>query len=203
MLAVLGLGGFAAFTVVIKAGYIPAFDQTLLDAARGWQSWATVWRVISESANLPLIAIGAGIVIWLFVTHRRREALVVALVLIAVTAGSEAVKQFVARPRPSGTDPNIPGVVYSFPSGHVLEALTIFGIIAIRIWRSSAGGLLRSVVVVAVIIDVILVAVARVALSAHYPTDVLASAVGGAGVLGLYGWVTRRGRDRDGSARAA
>jgi undecaprenyl-diphosphatase len=193
LLALLGLGGFAALTVAVANGVILPFDQPLLAWARGWQQWADVWRLISESANIPLIVIGFGVVAWLFVTKRRREALIVFLMLAAITAGSEGVKQLVARPRPEGTDPAIPGVVFSYPSGHVLEALTIFGIIAINCWRSAWPRAARLAVVAAVVIDALLVGVARMALNAHYPSDVLAGLLGGMGALGLYGWLTRPG----------
>ncbi len=196
LMAVVGLGAFVTATVFLLNQGVFGFDQPLLHSAQGWQGYATLWRVISESANIPLIVIGVGLVLVLFFTKRRREAVLVALVLIAVTAGSEGVKQLVARPRPSGTDPNIPGVVYSFPSGHVLEALTIFGILAIRCVRSRWPMLLKGLVVVAVVVDVCLVGVARVALSAHYPSDVLASAFGGIGVLGLYGILTHHRLDQ-------
>ncbi|MEA2545551.1 MAG: hypothetical protein QOI09_824 [Chloroflexota bacterium] len=201
VMAIVGLGVFAAITVMLMSHAVLPFDQPLLDAARAWQGYAPAWRFISESANIPLIIIGVGLVALLFFTKHRREAILVALVLIAVTAGSEGVKQLVARPRPSGTDPNIPGVVYSFPSGHVLEALTIFGIIAIRIFRSRTPRAIAVLVVIAVIVDVALVAVARVALSAHYPSDVLASAFGGAGVLGIYGLLTHHRDDSTTSDR--
>ena len=202
VMALAGLGGFVAATVFLLSHGVFGFDQPLLDAARGYQGYATLWSVISESANIPLIVIGVGMVFVLFFTKRKREAVLVALVLIAVTAGSEGVKQLVARPRPSGTDPNIPGVVYSFPSGHVLEALTIFGIIAIRGVRSRWPTLAKVLVVVAVVVDVFLVGVARVALSAHYPSDVIASAFAGLGVLGLYGVLTHHRAAQATSARS-
>jgi undecaprenyl-diphosphatase len=195
VMAVLGLGAFAAMTLMLMNHQVLAFDQPFLDAARAWQAYAPAWRIISESANIPLIVIGVGLVGVLLFTNHRREAILVALVLIAVTAGSEGIKQLVARPRPTGTDPNIPGVVYSYPSGHVLEALTIFGIIAIRIIRSRTPRPIAVLVAVAVIIDVALVAFARVALGAHYPSDVLAAVFGGAGVLGIYGLLTHDHQD--------
>jgi len=194
VMAVLGLGAFAVITVLLLGHATWPPDQTILATVRPWVGDGTIWRVLSESANIPLIVIGVGMVIALFVTHHRREALLVALVLIAVTAGSEGVKQLVARPRPEGTDPNIPGVVYSYPSGHVLEALTIFGIIAIRIVRSRASRLVAAVVVLAVIVDAFLVGLSRVVLNAHYPSDAIASAIAGAGVLGVYGLLTHRHR---------
>jgi undecaprenyl-diphosphatase len=196
LLAVLGLAGFVAMTVLTFNHFVWAFDQPLLAQARQWAGDGTIWRVISESANIPLIVLGVGLVVVLFVKGHRREAVVAALVLIAVTAGSEGVKQLVARPRPEGTDPNIPGVVYSYPSGHVLEALTIFGIIVIELARANAPRILIAVLSIFVVVDALLVGLARVALNAHYPSDALASLLAGAGVLGVYVLLTRR-RDPD------
>jgi undecaprenyl-diphosphatase len=192
LLALAGLGGFAAITVLLLNGWIPGFDQPLLDSAKQWQSLALLWRIISESANIPLIVIGVGMVLVLFFTKHRREAILVAVILVAITAGSEAVKQLVHRDRPSGTDPNIPGVVYSFPSGHVLEALSIFGILAIRAFRSHLATIVRVVIVIAVLVDADLVGIARVALAAHWPSDAIASYIGALGVLGVYGLLTHR-----------
>jgi undecaprenyl-diphosphatase len=206
VMAIAGLGGFAAITVLLLNGWMPPFDQPLLNIAKQWQGLAPLWRVVSESANIPLIVIGVGLVLVLFFTKRRREAVLVALILIAITAGSEAVKQLVHRDRPSGTDPNIPGVVYSFPSGHVLEALTIFGVLAIHAFRSHLAQAVRVLIVVAVLVDAGLVGVARVALAAHWPTDTIASFIGGLGVLGVYGLFTHhqaRPRDARGNARPA
>jgi len=206
VMAFAGLGIFAATTILLLNGWMPGFDQPLLDIAKQWQGLAPLWRVISESANIPLIVIGVGMVLVLFFTHHRREAVLVAVILIAITAGSEAVKQLVHRDRPSGTDPNIPGVVYSYPSGHVLEALTIFGILAIRAFRSHLATIVRVLIVIAVVIDADLVGVARVALAAHWPSDTIASFFGAVGVLGIYGLMThhRAGSDdgRPSGARA-
>ena len=193
VLIVAGLGGFLLMTVLMLQHVAWSFDQPILDQVRPWAGDGTIWRVISESANIPLIVIGVGMVLVLFATHHRREAILVAIVLIAVTAGSEGVKQLVARPRPEGTDPNIPGVVYSYPSGHVLEVLTIFGIIASHVVRSRASRVVAALVVVAVLVDAFLVGLSRVVLNAHYPSDAVASFIGGLGVLGVYGLLTHDG----------
>jgi undecaprenyl-diphosphatase len=193
VLLLVGIAGFLALTLIVANRTPIGFDEPLLSLARTWGAWAALWRGLSDSANIPLIVIGLGMVAWLFLTKRRREALVVLILLIVVTAGSEGVKQLVARPRPSGTDPNIPGVVYSFPSGHVFEALTIWGIIAIRCWRNVKQAVVRYAIAILVALEVVLVGVARVALSAHYPSDVLAGFFGGLAALGAYGWLTRPG----------
>ena len=195
VLAALGLGGFLLLTFAVMSKVAMPFDPPLLAFARSLDGMPDVWQALSSSANIPLIVIGVGLVGWLFFTKRRREALIVALMLIAITAGSEGFKQLVSRPRPSGTDPTIPGVVYSYPSGHVLEALTILGIIAIRFWRSRWPFAARLVVWLVVIVWVLLVGLARMAINVHYPSDVLAGLLMALGVLGVYGWLTRPGRD--------
>jgi membrane-associated phospholipid phosphatase len=208
VMAVVGFAVFALFTVLLLDRVTMPFDQSILASVRPWVGDGTIWRILSESANYPLIVIGVGMVVVLFFTHRRREAVLVAVALIAITAGSEGVKQIVARPRPEGTDPNIPGVVYSYPSGHVLEALVIFGIIAIHVVRSRSPRWLAALVVVAVIVDVFLVGLSRIVLNAHWPSDAIASAFAAAGVLGIYGllthgnaWATKRSDRRDGRGR--
>jgi undecaprenyl-diphosphatase len=193
LIALLSLVGFVALTAAVASGFIFPFDQSWLALARTWDGWPLVWQAISQSANIPLIVIGLGFVLWLFRKKRHREAVLVILILVAVTAGSEGIKQLVGRPRPSGTGDGIPGVVYSYPSGHVLEVLTILGLIALRSWRSSRSLRLRLALVILVTIEVVLVGVARLALNEHYPTDVLAGLLGAIGALGLYAWFTRPG----------
>ncbi len=190
VLAILGLGGFVTLTLLVNNHFVFPFDQPLLDAGGRLGQYMAAWNGLSDSANFPLIAIGVGIVAWLLWTRQRLEAVLVILVLAAVTAGSEAVKQTVARPRPPGFDSSVIGVVYSYPSGHVLEAVTIYGIISILVWRSSLPRIVRILVPVVFAIIVALVGVARVAVGAHYPSDVLAGLLGGIGVVALFALLT-------------
>jgi undecaprenyl-diphosphatase len=176
------------------------FDPPILAFAASFAGDGTVWRFISESSNWPLVVIGVGMVLVLLLRGHRRDALLVGAVLVAITAGSEGVKQLVARPRPEGIDPNIPGVVYSYPSGHVLESLTIFGVIVIHLARAGLARALVAVLTVLVVVDVALVGFARMALRAHYPSDVLASVLAAVGVLGVYAILSHRRAERQPAA---
>jgi undecaprenyl-diphosphatase len=194
VLGLLALIGLVLLTLAIWAKVVFPFDRSWLAIAHGWPVDPNVWKVLSETANIPLIVIAVGYIAWLFFTKRRREALLVLLLFAAVTAGSEGIKQLTLRPRPeAGTAAGIPGVPYSYPSGHVLEALTILGAVAVRLWRSALALVIRLAAPVVVTIEVVIVAVARMALDAHYPTDILAGILGGIGALGLYVWLTRPG----------
>lgn len=189
-IAFVGFAGFVALAWIVFSKITLAFDQPLLDLARTWSDLADLWNVLSIAAYLPLAALAVGFILWLFVNHRRREALMVIVLLVAVTAGSELVKELVARARPPDTSTVVPGVVYSFPSGHELESVTILGIFALATWRSSLAFALRCGVVLAAVVLVALVGVGRVSLDAHYPSDVLAGFLAGMGFLAIYALLT-------------
>jgi undecaprenyl-diphosphatase len=190
VIAALGLAGFAIVTWLVASRAVLPFDAPLLDAGRGLGQYMPEWRGLSDSANLPLIAVGTAIILWLLWKKQRSEALLVFVILALVTAGSEAVKVIVARPRPPGFDNAYLGAVYSYPSGHVLEAVTIYGIIAVLVWRSSLPKVVRFVLPIVLTVIVALVAVARVATGEHYPSDVLASLLAGIGFVALFSWLT-------------
>jgi undecaprenyl-diphosphatase len=192
-IALASLLGLVLLTVAIMSKVVIPFDQPLLALAVSWASLTPLWDAISTIGNYPMIPIGLGFAAWLFVTKRRREAVLVVLLFAAATAGSEGLKALVARDRPAGGGVGIPGVIYSFPSGHSFEDLMILGMIALALWRSAQPGWLKVGFIVLAATQVVLVCIARVALNVHYPSDMLAGLLGGLAVLGLYAWWTRRG----------
>lgn len=201
-LAIVSLVGFIGLALAVKAGVFTTFDHSILAYVHQQVPHTTFWDLVSQSANYPLIAVGLGFVGWLFFTGRRREAFVALALMAAVTAGSEVTKQFVGERRPSGNGDGIPGVPGAFPSGHELETLSIWGMVTIRFWRSRFAGWLRTLVVVLVSVEVVLVGIARLVLDEHWPADVLAGFLGGFVVLGLYAWLSRPGGWADRPAAA-
>lgn len=78
-----------------------------------------------------------------------------------------------------------PGALSSFPSGHVVQATVAFGILA-YLWASttrSRGEALLAWLIAAA--GVAAVVVARLRLGAHWPTDIAAGAILGAGWLAV------------------
>jgi undecaprenyl-diphosphatase len=201
--ALASLVGLGFLTMAVAQNLLIPFDQPLLTFALSLRALQPLWDLISFIGNYPMIPIAIAFVLWLIYVKRRREAVLVIVLLALATAGSELLKALVARPRPLGSAPGIPGVIYSYPSGHAFEDLIIFGMMSLRLWRSSKPFWLRALAVILTVAEVALISVARVALDLHYPSDVLAGLLSGLAVLGLYAWWTRPGAWADHPPRRA
>ena len=195
-LGLVGIVGLVIMTVLVGSHVVIPFDKPFLDLASSWTTLDPVWNLFSTLGNLPMIPIGLGFVVWLWWKGRHREAIVVFLLLAAATATTEGLKVLVARPRPevgaSGAN-IIPGTEFSYPSGHSLEDVMILGMIGLKLWRRLRSQLGRVLYVVLAAAFVVVVEISRVALSSHFPSDMLAGIFGGFAALGLYGWLSRRG----------
>jgi undecaprenyl-diphosphatase len=193
LLVVASLVAAFALTVVVMSHVAIPGDKSLLQLATSWSAWQTAWDALSTIGNYPMIPLGLGFVAWLWWTEHRREAVLVFVILAAATIGSESVKAIAARDRPSGPVPGIPGVVYSYPSGHALEDVMILGMLSVRLWRSKQARWLKIGFALISTVLCALIGVARVALNVHYPSDILGGFVGGLACLGWYAWGTRDG----------
>ena len=109
--------------------------------------------------------------------------MVVALARVGELVCESVVRVLVGRPRPPLVDPVASASGYSFPSGHaggsaaVYGALALLGLAGIAWWT-------RLMLVTGAALLVCAVAVSRVLLGAHYPSDVVAGVA-----LGL-AWVS-------------
>lgn len=106
--------------------------------------------------------------VWLW----RQRRLVAALTLVVSTVGAGLLnlwlKLFFARPRPSIFPPVIIDTSYSFPSGHTMGAVALYGFLAYMFWQQR-----RRVWALLAMLFVLLIALSRIYLGVHYPSDIL------------------------------
>lgn len=197
LLTIIGVVGFALLTIAVTNQATQAFDQSVIAQVAPLAQYDSVWNFFSELGNYPMIPIGLGYAVWLWWHGRHREAILAVVLFAIATAVSEGAKALVARPRPTGGGAGIPGVVYSFPSGHSLEDLMIFGMISLSLWRGRIAPWIKWVFLAFTAFEVVMVSISRVALAVHYPSDMLAGIFIALGILGAYGWFTQPGRWAD------
>lgn len=112
-------------------------------------------------------------VAWLLLRRQPRLAVYVAVTALGALVLNAVVKALVARLRPVVDDPvyTVPG--WSFPSGHAMSSLVFYGVLFL-VFGPMLRQRPRAIFATTLAIVVALVGFTRIALGAHYLTDVVA-----------------------------
>jgi len=139
------------------------------------------FRIVTLLGEGGIFWIAVAVILLFFKKTRRSGICIVASLLIGVIVGNGIIKNVVARPRPYDAIAGIESVVshlsdYSFPSGHSLCCFE----------AATALAMNRTKWAIPAYVGAVLVAVSRLFLFVHYPTDVICGALLGVlfGVLG-------------------
>ncbi len=192
-LAAIALFAKIAEDVVTResTGFDHAVSLALHRVAAPWLD--VIMRAVTTLASRPLLLVlGLAVVGWCLRRGDRRAALAFAAVAAADGALSAVLKLGFQRARPSlwtGVE-MLPS--YSFPSGHAMAAVAIYGMAAVVIARLEPR--LRRLAALLTPLLALLVGVSRVYLGVHWPTDVLAGFAAGACLLFAGVYVLERGR---------
>jgi membrane-associated phospholipid phosphatase len=128
---------------------------------------------------------------YLFFKRKFAYGIDVLIICAGSTALNQALKQVFHRHRPD--HPIISGVVnYSFPSGHALSAFVFCSIVAYIVHKLQLSKPLKWLLTCLLALFAIAIALSRVTLKVHYPTDVLASFCLGAVWVILCFWILNR-----------
>lgn len=184
-----------ALVIFVCMGYVVKFypetflplDQTLQASFRGNLPafWTKFFQSITVLGNPPVqFAVIVFFALGFWLKKWRAESY---FLLVSGGLASLAIiglKNLYQRPRPDISH-LVSASGYSFPSGHALGSLVIFGAILIVLHQrlgQDGLGKLASALLVGLII---LVSVSRVYLGVHYPTDIVAGLVVGYAILNL------------------
>ena len=158
----------------------------------GWTPFIDVTEFLSRPLVVSLLAaaIGLACLRW----GRRRQAAILAGALL-VWAPERLITELVARERPTEAALVIirEGYGFAFPSGHTTGALVIYGALLLILLGSRYRGRPAALGACALAAAGLAgAAVGRVALGAHWPTDVLGAALlSGCWLIALH-WADRR-----------
>ena len=160
---------------VHESATLPTDQRVLRAVDDSTASWP-----VAIGNDVGLIASEAGVVVigvalagWHFL-HRWLDALLFLGAVGGYGVLTLLIKHLVQRERPI-TFFRIPESGYSFPSGHTLGATCLAFALGFVLWRSGASRGLKALGTVALFLGVLVIALSRLILGVHYPTDILGS----------------------------
>ena len=170
-----------AFIAWSNPEWLLRFDQPVSDWVRGGGEQLLLAKVVTQFGS-PNLAIAVGLVGVALLWRRCRASAVTLAILIAAALTTDIVlKLVVDRTRPP--NPAVDTALGSFPSGHVIHAVVIFGLFPFLLWALTNRRVFLRLGFALFVVVVGSVAVSRVRLGAHWPSDVITSFFIGASLL--------------------
>lgn len=182
--------GFGLLARALAGGTTTAFDEAAVAWARAntapWLDWLALIGAGLGSGLATWIVLGVGSLVLWFTRHH----LSVLLLWISLLGGrllSAELKAIYDRPRPAPRDWDIQAFGQpvpfpdspSFPSGHAVTSVIVFGTLAYLIVRLEPTIRMRRWTIAIALFLILLIGLSRVYLGVHYPSDVLAGYLAG------------------------
>lgn len=186
--------GFAGVVWLVLAGRTGGFDEVGLLSGRtglsdgdgrGFAGRALLLEMVRDTTALGgvllrnLFAIGA--VVALLFLKLRREAVLFAMTVAGGWIANSVLKLVVGRERPQIVPHLMEAGGESFPSGHSFNAAVVYIAMALAFAAMSRRHSVRYTLIGSAMVLSALVAWSRVLLGVHFPSDVVAGWLGGAG----------------------
>lgn len=115
-------------------------------------------------------------VFFLVIFYKNKKGGIIAVGLIISTIINNVIKVIVRRQRPIDLM-MVEENTFSFPSGHTMAAVTMYGLLIYLMWQSKIDKKLKIIVTVLLSLLIVGIGLSRIYLGAHYASDVIASVI--------------------------
>jgi undecaprenyl-diphosphatase len=180
----LALGTFATVTrEIVGARAAGGADHAILFwFARHRSPWLTSMMIdVTALGSVTIVTLVTVLAFAILLAVRDgRGALQLAVASAGTSLRTLVAKSFIERSRPTEVEHLVNVSGFSYPSGHSLAAAALYLTIAIMAERHLRSGPFRVALMVGAIFLIVMVALSRVYLGVHYPSDVLSGVCLGA-----------------------
>jgi membrane-associated phospholipid phosphatase len=186
IVAAVAVGLFSLIAEGVEEGVTQRFDEAVL---RWFETHRTPFL---DEIMLEITTLGGGVVlimmvliaaVFLWQTHHKWSVYLLLLGTLGAKLANSLLKQFFNRERPSVVEGIDAVRSLSFPSGHAMSAMAVYGCVAYLVGRLEPKPALKHLTWGVAAVVILLIGISRMYLGVHYPSDVMA------GYLGGLGWI--------------
>ncbi|MBB2942670.1 undecaprenyl-diphosphatase [Actinoplanes lutulentus] len=201
LLAIIAVGlGFGALLLLVRFHWGPLqnLDRSVADGLNRWASGSeTVVAVLQQIASfggrgfmIPLVAL---LVLILLIRRRPRPAIYLIVTGLGAAILDPSLKALIGRVRPVVEAPVAQAPGNSFPSGHALGSMIVYGMIVL-VFLPAVRPKWRPFFIGAAAVIVAAIGFTRIALGVHFVSDVLAGWLLGVAWIGVTAYAFRMWR---------
>lgn len=191
ILSLLLLICFIVLAWSLNTAIVDAFDTQIIQAIQTIKHpfLTIVMRFFSFLGDTIQVMIISVILFFIQykVFHHRKELILFSIVLLGSTALNIGLKAYYHRERPT-LYTMVTEESFSFPSGHSMAALSLYGIITFLLWRHIPRQSGRIVLLSISSFILLMIGISRVYLGAHFPSDALGAYLFSGFWLGITIW---------------
>jgi membrane-associated phospholipid phosphatase len=182
IVAVIAVGLFSLIAEGVDEGMTQPFDEAVL------QWFANRRTPFLDDVMLEITTLGGGVVlimmvliasVFLWQTNHRWSVYLLMLGTLGAKLFNTLLKTSFNRPRPSVVEGITEVHSLSFPSGHAMSSMAVYGCVAYLVGRLEPKPALKHSVWAIAGVVILLIGISRMYLGVHYPSDVIAGYLGG------------------------
>lgn len=179
-LAAIALWLFAQIADEVLEKETQAFDTSvLLTIQKLHAPWLDPIMLAVTNSGAPSILVGVclGLSILLLWRKQKAEAMTLAIAAVGAVSLNFLLKDLFARTRPELWSRTVDVRYYSFPSGHAMMSMVIYGLVGYLL--ATRFHRYRGTIATGAMLLILLIGFSRLYLGVHWPTDILAGYAAG------------------------
>jgi undecaprenyl-diphosphatase len=176
-ISIISLGCFIWMSFNYDSVFVSRIDDWLIRHIQQLESdyWTGVMKVITYIGSKSIVIFIILVIIICFLLFKQYWKIGILIVaVLGSVALNHLLKLLITRVRPD-THPLIIETGYSFPSGHSMNAFTLYGMMTVLLWTYVPNRIGRSLLVGFSLFMIVAIGLSRIYLGVHYPSDVIAA----------------------------
>ena len=172
LICIIALIGFTIISFLLLTNRLDTFDSIIYEIIKHIRCdfFDIFFKTITYLGNtLPVVIITITLLIYL----NKEDRIILGSSMIITLCVNQLIKYLVKRPRPPLEERLITQGGYSFPSGHSMMALCLYGVLIYFVVTKIKSKKKQIVFTILLSLIILLIGISRIYVRVHYPSDVV------------------------------